>query len=124
MTKTRRLLAIVAGLAVVAIIASSRSQGEPGQNPKGGPVVRPVVPVPERNVEKELAASKFDKDGAISYRTLKGDNLFPLQLKPQLAANHTRILRGPHFTALVEDWLTHRSSRQQLTRDTSERPAA
>ena len=44
-----------------------------------------MVPASERNVEKELAASKFDKGGAITYRTLKGDNLFALQLKPQLA---------------------------------------
>jgi fatty acid desaturase len=27
------------------------------------------------------------------------------QIKPQLLANHTRTLRGPHITALVEDWL-------------------
>jgi fatty acid desaturase len=30
------------------------------------------------------------------------------QIEPQLAANHTRIVRGPHFTALVEDLLTGR----------------
>jgi fatty acid desaturase len=27
------------------------------------------------------------------------------QIKPHLLANHTRTLRGPHITALVEDWL-------------------
>jgi fatty acid desaturase len=27
-------------------------------------------------------------------------------IKGQLAANHTRTLRGPHITAFVEDWLT------------------
>jgi fatty acid desaturase len=32
------------------------------------------------------------------------------RLGPQLAANHTRILRGPHFTALVEDALRRRAS--------------
>src|SRR5262249_19243410 len=30
------------------------------------------------------------------------------QIKDQLAANHTRILKGPHITALLEDWLTQR----------------
>jgi fatty acid desaturase len=28
------------------------------------------------------------------------------QIKPQMDANHTRILRGPHITGLIEDWLT------------------
>jgi fatty acid desaturase len=31
------------------------------------------------------------------------------EIKPQLVANHTRILRGPHITALLEDWLAGRS---------------
>src|SRR5579871_931405 len=30
------------------------------------------------------------------------------QIAPQLSANKTRILRGPHITALIEDWLTGR----------------
>ena len=32
------------------------------------------------------------------------------EIAPQLAANHTRILRGPHITALIEDWLAGRPS--------------
>jgi fatty acid desaturase len=31
------------------------------------------------------------------------------QLLPQLQANGTRVLRGPHLTALIEDWLAGRS---------------
>jgi fatty acid desaturase len=27
------------------------------------------------------------------------------QIQPQLLANHTRILKGPHITAFLEDWL-------------------
>ncbi len=84
-TRARRILAITGLLALVAIVSSSRSHGEPGQNPKPGPVVRPVVPIGERNVEKELAGSKFEQGGVITYRTLKGENLFALQLKPQMA---------------------------------------
>jgi len=30
------------------------------------------------------------------------------QLRPQLAANHTRILTGPHMTGLLEDWWNRR----------------
>jgi len=30
------------------------------------------------------------------------------QIRDQLAVNHTRTLRGPHLTALIEDWLTRR----------------
>jgi fatty acid desaturase len=30
------------------------------------------------------------------------------RLRPQLKANGTRVLRGPHMTALLEDWLTGR----------------
>src|ERR1700682_5721511 len=80
MTKMRRVLVIVAGLAMVAVVSLSHSQGEPG-NPKAGPVVRPVVPVQERNFEQELADSKFASGGVITYRTLKGENFFALQLK-------------------------------------------
>ena len=57
MAKMRRLLAIAAMLALVAVLSLARSQGEPG-NPKAGPVVRPV-PVEERNLEKELAAIDY-----------------------------------------------------------------
>ena len=33
------------------------------------------------------------------------------RLRPQLEANHTRTLRGPHLTAFLEDWLAGRSRR-------------
>jgi fatty acid desaturase len=31
------------------------------------------------------------------------------QIRPQLVANGTRVLRGPHLTALIEDWLAGRA---------------
>jgi fatty acid desaturase len=37
------------------------------------------------------------------------------QIKPQMEANHTRILRGPHMTALLEDWLAGRRPEDQTT---------
>jgi fatty acid desaturase len=46
------------------------------------------------------------------------------QIKPQLAANHTRILRGPHFTALLEDWFSGRFTRRCSSATSSERAAA
>jgi hypothetical protein len=47
------------------------------------------------------------------------------QIKPQLEANHTRILRGPHITALIEDWLAgRRPSCQPASQSTASRPAA
>jgi fatty acid desaturase len=44
------------------------------------------------------------------------------QIKPQLDANHTRILRGPHITALLEDWLAGR--RQDDSPKSEDRAAA
>ncbi|HEV3235931.1 MAG TPA: fatty acid desaturase [Gemmataceae bacterium] len=32
------------------------------------------------------------------------------QIKPELINNHTRTLKGPHFTALIEDWLKGKGS--------------
>jgi hypothetical protein len=32
------------------------------------------------------------------------------QLLPRLLANNTRVLRGPHLTGLIEDWLTGKRS--------------
>jgi fatty acid desaturase len=46
------------------------------------------------------------------------------QIKPQLTANHTRVLRGPHFTALIEDWFSDRRSQRQRAKHPSERAAA
>lgn len=79
MTRARRLLAILAGLAMVAVVCLSQSQGDSGKN--AGPVIRPV---PEQNLDNELARSKFESGGIITYRTLKGENLFALQLQPKL----------------------------------------
>jgi fatty acid desaturase len=36
------------------------------------------------------------------------------EIEPQLAANKTRILRGPHITALIEDWWDQRQRHNKL----------
>jgi hypothetical protein len=48
------------------------------------------------------------------------------EIAPQLAANHTRILRGPHITALIEDWLREQREHppQQTDGSLRGRPAA
>jgi fatty acid desaturase len=47
------------------------------------------------------------------------------QIKPELDANHTRTLRGPHLTALFEDWLMGKSERHVAANvDDAQRPAA
>ena len=48
-----------------------------------------------------------------------------LRIKPELAANHTRTLRGPHLTALLEDWLMQKQDRAAASNpDSAQRPAA
>ena len=84
MNRSRKTLAIAAALVVMAVICSARSRGEPDQ--KDGPVVRPVAAAPERQADQNVAASKFDQGGIITYKTLKGETLFALQVKPQLPA--------------------------------------
>jgi fatty acid desaturase len=46
------------------------------------------------------------------------------QIEPQMTANHTRILRGPHITALIEDWLIGRQPDQATSPHDSGRAAA
>jgi hypothetical protein len=46
------------------------------------------------------------------------------RLKPELRANRTRVLRGPHLTALFEDWLAGRGGRQPEPGPTPQRQAA
>jgi fatty acid desaturase len=49
-----------------------------------------------------------------------------LEIKHQLTANHTRTLKGPHMTALLEDWLsgTDPESRPAESGDQGSRAAA
>jgi fatty acid desaturase len=46
------------------------------------------------------------------------------QIKPQMEANHTRILRGPHITALIEDWWNARNQPEASESATGHRAAA
>ncbi len=44
------------------------------------------------------------------------------QIRPQLLANHTRVLKGPHITALLEDWWAARHAAPEP--EQVQRPAA
>jgi fatty acid desaturase len=44
------------------------------------------------------------------------------KIQPQLEANHTRTLRGPHFTAFIEDWLKGRGGEVARVAATDELP--
>jgi fatty acid desaturase len=46
------------------------------------------------------------------------------RIRPQLLANHTRILQGPHITGLIEDYLGRRSPNTQSPPDHANRSAA
>jgi fatty acid desaturase len=47
------------------------------------------------------------------------------QIRPQMLANHTRMLRGPHLTAFLEDWLTgYREPERTAPAEAPERRAA
>jgi fatty acid desaturase len=37
------------------------------------------------------------------------------EIRPQLAANHTRVLNGPHISGLFEDWLNDKRSSSSAT---------
>src|SRR5262249_49913034 len=36
------------------------------------------------------------------------------EILPEMLANHTRFLRGPHITVFLEDWLKERDERRRL----------
>jgi fatty acid desaturase len=46
------------------------------------------------------------------------------QIRPQLEENHTRVLRGPHLTGLIEDWLLGRKPQPPAVRKLPPPPRA
>src|SRR5262249_51444096 len=85
MTRVRRLVVVVVGLAATAWLSSSPSRGQK-QDAKD----RPQLP----GVERAVGAVQLDVDlesrfaltRAIAYRPLEGDNYFALQVQPKLEA--------------------------------------
>src|SRR5947209_2239177 len=86
MTKVRRLMVVLAGLAVTAVL-SSQLWGDPLQ--KGRPPILPgdgsrPAGVGARDGEADLAKSRFAEGGVLVYQPKDGDPYFALQLKPKL----------------------------------------
>jgi tetratricopeptide (TPR) repeat protein len=85
MTRARRLWVVAAGIVTAALI-NSFSQGEAVDNQ--APVVRPKRPAALEAAAPvaDNAPSRFDKAGIVTYRTLKDDSYFALQVQPELPA--------------------------------------
>src|SRR5438045_1916900 len=84
MTNVRRLMVVVGGIALTAMISSSYLRGDV---PGGGKKTNlPPEPNEVKGDDEDVfdTSSKFDKLPLISYEPLKGDPLFALQLKPDL----------------------------------------
>jgi tetratricopeptide (TPR) repeat protein len=90
MTKAR-LLVVTAGLAVAALIGASSSPGEAvpaGTKDRTQPHIRP--PSVADKEEGDSNVSRFARGGAVSYRTLKGELYFALQVRPKLEVGPVR----------------------------------
>src|SRR5690348_1163763 len=86
MNKARRLLAVVAGLTLAALVSSSHTHGEPAPNK--------VIPqkgrgLPEADKEA-LVKSRFEDKDSFTYEDLHGQRYFALEVKPQLKAHKSR----------------------------------
>ncbi len=91
MTKMRRLLVVVAGLALAAWCSSSFTQGQPGSGKKDRPATIPsaLQPVPPPQTDATpaeiQAESRFSQAPVCTFQPADGDAIFALQLKPKLA---------------------------------------
>src|SRR5262249_3875750 len=84
MTKMRRLLIVVAGLAAVAVVSSSSSRGNAKDKKPLLEGERPPLQG-QATVEADMAVSRFADRATITYQPLKGDlGYFALQVKPKL----------------------------------------
>ncbi|TMQ29438.1 MAG: VWA domain-containing protein [Planctomycetota bacterium] len=93
MTYVRRLKAVGAVLALTAIISTSHIWGDSARKApeKRKPGAQKLAAdQADEGFSEDLAASKFDKGGVVSYRTSAGELLFALQLKPKLEAGTSR----------------------------------
>jgi tetratricopeptide (TPR) repeat protein len=82
----RRLLAVGAVLALLAVVSYTHVWGEPTA-PKDAGTARDPGIVPgkvEVGTTQDMLASRFTDQGAISYTNQQGERLFALQAKPKL----------------------------------------
>src|SRR5438309_2288980 len=90
MTYVRRLRAVGAALALMAVITTSHVWGDPAK-PSAKRLASAATPDPvEEDVSYDLANTKFAAGGVLTYRTTGGELLFSLQLKAKLEAGKER----------------------------------
>src|SRR5262245_35436862 len=85
MAKARRLLVVVAGLAACALVSSSQSHGDPADKDRPNLVpVGPKAPIIQgnKNIDIELAKSRFEVANTFTYQPLEGDPYFALKIQP------------------------------------------
>lgn len=95
MTRVRRLAALLAALAGIAVLSSAQSWGDnsktkgPALLPRdaGKPVNLQAAPA---DIEVNKVQSRFAQAPVFTYRPLQGDAYFALQLKPELPAGPRR----------------------------------
>src|SRR4051794_35693774 len=90
MTRVRRLMAVLAGLGLLAVVCSGNSWGDdPKKNDGAKLLPKETVQKAEQkpaDAEAVLAQSKFAEAPLLTYQPVQGDPYFALQLKPSLAA--------------------------------------
>src|SRR5438067_13102673 len=85
MTNVRRLMAVVLGIAVTAMISSSFLRGDaPGGKAKTPPDTEELSTAKVAEDDWLAAQTKLEKNPVLAYQPLKGDALFALQVMPEL----------------------------------------
>ncbi|MBI3410031.1 MAG: VWA domain-containing protein [Planctomycetes bacterium] len=121
MTISRRLLGVLGVLGLLALVSSSRIWGGDPPASKQLPAARSQLQL--QPAESALAESKFAHGAMVTYRTLKGDNLFALQVQPKLEAPATR--RSRDYLVMIsasagqagEPWIASQQIAKQLFED-------
>ena len=92
MTYVGRLKGVGALLALAAVLTNSHVWGESDKKspPQRAGVNRHAIDKADQSFEENLAKSKFASGGLATYRTIGGDLLFALQVKPKLEATPER----------------------------------
>src|SRR5262249_26245660 len=69
---------------LAAIITTVHVWGEPVQRQRDKRQIRPALDQADQNFVDDLATAKFAKGGVLTYKTVQGEQLFALQVKPTL----------------------------------------
>lgn len=85
MSTVRRLMAIGAVLALVAVVTRSSLQGDSASKiPAKKALPERATPDEAEKILGSFAVNKFTKDGVLTYTTKEGATLFALQVQPKL----------------------------------------